>query len=56
MSMGITDNSLMYHLKNAKKNGISKEEMVGIVTHVAFYVGWPKAWAVFNLLKEVYKD
>jgi len=56
MSMGITDNSLMYHLENAKKNGISKEEMVGIVTHVAFYVGWPKAWAVFNLLKEVYKD
>ena len=35
MSMGITDNSLMYHLENAKKNGISKEEMVGIVTHVA---------------------
>ena len=56
MSMGITDNSLMYHLKNAKKNGISKEEMVGIVTHIAFYAGWPKAWAVFNLLKEVYKD
>ena len=56
MSMGINDNSLMYHLENAKKNGVSKEEMVGIVTHVAFYAGWPKAWAVFNLLKEVYKD
>lgn len=56
MSMGITDNSLMYHLENAKKNGVSKNEMVGVVTHVAFYAGWPKAWAVFNLLKEVYKD
>ena len=56
MSMGITDNSLMYHLENAKKNGVSKEEMVGVITHVAFYAGWPKAWVVFNLLKQVYKD
>ena len=39
MSSGITVNSLRYHLENAKKNGVSKEEMVGIITHVAFYVG-----------------
>ena len=56
MSSGITDNSLRYHLENAKKNGVSKEEMVGIITHVTFYVGWPKGWAVFNLAKEVYQD
>lgn len=56
MSSGITDNSLKYHLENAKKNGVTKEEMMGIVTHTAFYVGWPKGWAVFNLLKDVYKD
>ena len=56
MSSGITDNSLKYHLENAKKNGVSREEMVGIITHVAFYVGLPKGWAVFNLTKEVYKD
>ncbi len=55
MSSGITDNSLKYHLENAKKNGVSKEEMAGIITHVAFYVGWPKAWAVFNMAKEIYK-
>ena len=56
MSSGITDNSLKYHLENAKKNGVTKEEMVGIITHTAFYVGWPKGWTVFNLAKEVYKD
>ena len=56
MSSGITDNSLKYHLENAKKNGVSKEEMSGIITHVAFYVGWPKAWAVFNLAKEIYNE
>lgn len=42
MSSGITDNSLKYHLENAKKNGVSKEEIVGIITHTAFYTGWLK--------------
>lgn len=56
MSSGITDSSLKYHLENAKKNGVSKEEMVGIITHTAFYAGWTKAWAVFKLAKEVYND
>lgn len=56
MSSGITDNLLRYHLENAKNNGVTKEEMAGIITHTAFYVGWPKGWAVFNLAKEVYKD
>ena len=56
VSSGITDSSLKYHLENAKKNGVSKDEMAGIVTHIAFYVGWPKAWAAFNLAKEIYKD
>lgn len=56
MSSGITDSSLKYHLENAKKNGVTKEEMVGIITHVAFCIGWPKGWAVLNMAKEVYKD
>ena len=30
--------------------------MAAIITHVAFYSGWPKAWAVFNLAKEVYNE
>ena len=55
VSSGITDSSLKYHLENAKKNGVSKDEMVGIITHIAFYVGWPKEWAAFNLAKEIYK-
>ena len=55
MSSGITDSSLVYHLENAKKNGVSKEEMVAIITHTAFYVGWPKGWAVLKMAKEVYE-
>ncbi|WP_031549751.1 carboxymuconolactone decarboxylase family protein [Oribacterium sp. FC2011] len=56
MSQGITDNSLKYHLMNAKNHGMSQKEMTAIITHVAFYAGWPKAWAVFNLAKEVYSE
>ncbi|WP_296333701.1 carboxymuconolactone decarboxylase family protein [uncultured Treponema sp.] len=56
MSQGITDSSLKYHLENAKSHGVTKEEIAAIVTHTAFYAGWPKAWAVFRLAKEVWND
>lgn len=56
MSQGITDNSLKFHLNEAKKNGITKDEIAEIITHAAFYAGWPKAWATFNLAKEVWSE
>ncbi|TNU81216.1 carboxymuconolactone decarboxylase family protein [Lactococcus lactis] len=54
ISKGVLDNSLKYHLETAKNNGVSKEEMAEIITHIAFYSGWPNAWSAFNLAKEVY--
>ena len=36
------------------KYGTSKSSEKEKITHVAFYAGWPKAWAVFNLAKEVW--
>ena len=56
MSKGILDSSFQSHLINAKKNGITKDEMVEILTHAAFYAGRPNAWAAFRMAKEVYKD
>ena len=55
-SQGITDNSLIYHLQSAKKNGISRSEIAEIITHIGFYAGWPKAWAAFNLAKGVWAE
>ena len=55
MSQGITDSSLKFHLQNAKDHGVTQKEIVAIITHVGFYAGWPKAWAVFNLAKEVWE-
>ena len=56
MSQGITDSSLKYHIMNAKNHGVTQKEMAAVITHVAFYAGWPKAWDVFNLAKEVYNE
>lgn len=54
MAQGITDTSFRHHLENAKKNGITREEIAEILTHAAFYAGWPKAWAAFRMAKEVW--
>lgn len=53
---GITDSSLKYHLMSAKNNGVTQVEMAEILTHIAFYAGWPNAWAAFNIAKEVYAE
>ena len=56
ISQGIVDNSLKFHLINAKNNGVTKKEISAIITHISFYAGWPKAWATFNLAKEIWKE
>lgn len=56
MAQGLTDESFRYHLMTAKKNGITKDEIAEIVTHAAFYCGWPKAWAVFSMAKEIWSE
>ena len=56
ISQGITDNSLVFHLQSAKKNGITRTEIAEIITHIGFYAGWPKAWAAFNLAKGVWAE
>lgn len=56
LAQGLTDSSFQHHLEFAKKNGITKEEIAEILTHAAFYAGWPKAWAAFRLAKEVWNE
>lgn len=54
LAQGLTDSSFRYHLLSAKQNGITKSEIAEILTHAAFYAGWPKAWAAFRMAKEVW--
>ena len=56
MSQGVTSDALKYHLMNAKNHGVSQKEIAAVITHTAFYAGWPHAWAVFNLAKGVWDD
>ena len=56
ISQGITDTSLGFHLQEAKKNGITRTEIAEIITHIAFYAGWPKAWAAFRQAKDVWAE
>lgn len=56
VAKGLVDSSFQYHLKTAKTNGVTKSEIAELLTHVAFYAGWPNAWAAFRMAKEIYSD
>ena len=53
---GTAGDALRYHLQTARQHGVTKEEMAALLTHLAFYAGWPNAWAAFPVAKEVYAD
>ena len=56
MAQGLVDSSFQYHLSTAKQHGISRSEIAEVLTHAAFYAGWPKAWAAFRSAKEVWTE
>lgn len=45
---------LRFHLKKAVENGLTKEELVEVITHLAFYSGWPNAMTAIMIAKEVF--
>ena len=47
---------LKSHLIIGKEHGVTKQETVEIVTQLAFYCGWPKAWSTFPMIEEVYGE
>ena len=56
MAQGLVNSSFQYHLTTAKKHGVTRQEMAEVLTHAAFYAGWPKAWAAFRMAKEVWAE
>lgn len=53
---GIVDSSLAHHLKFAKQNGVTRTEISEMLTHIAFYAGWPNVWGAFRLAKDIWAD
>jgi 4-carboxymuconolactone decarboxylase len=49
-------NELPFHLKRALDNGVSREELVEVITHLAFYSGWPTANTAVGIAKRVFED
>jgi 4-carboxymuconolactone decarboxylase len=47
---------LSSHLKRAKANGVSENELAEVITHLAFYAGWPRAISAILVAKEVLKE
>lgn len=46
---------LVNHLRLAKENGASEEELIEAITHLAFYAGWPKAMAAMGVAKKMFR-
>ena len=42
-----------FHFPRAIENGVRKEELVEMITHLAFYVGWPSAMSAVAKFKEL---
>ena len=47
---------LRFHLKYAVENGVKKEELIEVITHLAFYAGWPSAMSAIMLAKEIFSE
>src|SRR6478735_11359647 len=45
---------LTFHLDHAKKNGVTETELIEAITHLAFYVGWPKAMTAVTVARQVF--
>jgi 4-carboxymuconolactone decarboxylase len=49
-------NELPFHLKKALENGVTRDELVEVITHLAFYSGWPTANTAIMIAKRVFEE
>ncbi len=49
-------NELPFHLKKALENGVTRDEIVETITHLAFYAGWPPAMTALQIARQVFKE
>ena len=47
---------LRFHLERALENGVTKDEIVELITHLAFYAGWPPAMSAIMMAKDVFNQ
>src|SRR3954447_6925603 len=49
-------NELPYHLKFAMQNGVTRDELTELITHLAFYAGWPTANTAVEIARKVFAE
>ena len=49
-------NELPFHLKYALENGVTRDELTEMITHLAFYAGWPAASTAVGIARTVFAD
>ena len=49
-------NELPFHMKKALENGVTKDEIIGTITHLAFYAGWPPSMTALTIARQVFAD
>ncbi len=49
-------NEMAFHLKRALENGVTREEIIGAITHLAFYAGWPPAMTALQIARKVFEE
>ncbi len=49
-------NELPFHLKRALENGVTKDELIELITHLAFYSGWPTAFTALTAAKVIFAE
>jgi 4-carboxymuconolactone decarboxylase len=53
---GYRTNELPFHLKYALQNGVTREELVEVITHLAFYAGWPCASTAVGIARRIFEE
>lgn len=53
---GYRVNELPFHLKRALQNGLTKDELIEAITHLAFYAGWPPASTAVAIARQVFGE
>ncbi len=49
-------NELPFHLKKARENGVTRDELIEVITHLAFYAGWPTASSAIAIARKAFEE
>jgi 4-carboxymuconolactone decarboxylase len=49
-------NEMPFHMKRALENGVTRDELTELITHLAFYAGWPPASTAVSIARQVFAE